>query len=180
MQHLPWAQNIELHSASLPQLAPIGFLPQLPPTQVLGDTQSASVEQVVRQVLPSVAHWYGVHACVVMPEHPPELSHVPVVVRMNPVQLSAAQTTPALPLKRSHEPVPSQTPVVPQVSADWVGQRSPGSVPWNAGRHIPSEPGILQVKQALSQALLQQTPSTHWAVPHSEVVLHGSPSCFAG
>jgi hypothetical protein len=30
MQHLPCAQNMELHSASAPQLAPIGFLPQLP------------------------------------------------------------------------------------------------------------------------------------------------------
>jgi len=57
MQHLPWAQNVELHSSFPPQLAPIGFLPQLPPTQVLGATQSASVVHVVRQVLPSVAHW---------------------------------------------------------------------------------------------------------------------------
>ena len=56
MQHFPCAQNVELHSASAPQLAPIGFLPQLPPTQVLGATQSASVEHVVRHDLPSVAH----------------------------------------------------------------------------------------------------------------------------
>jgi hypothetical protein len=61
---------------------------------------------------------------------------------MWPTQPSAAQMTPALPLKRSHWPVPSQTPVVPQVSAVWVGQRSPGSVPWNAGRQVPSLPGF--------------------------------------
>lgn len=181
MQHLPCAQIVELHSLSLPQLAPIGFLPQLPPTQLLGVTQSASVMQLVRQVLPSEAHWKGVHAWVVAPLQPPELSQVPVVVRMKPTQASAAQTTPALPLKRSQEPVPSQTPVVPQLSAVWVGQRSPGSVPWNAGRQVPSEPGILQVKQALSHALSQQTPSTHWAgMPHSDVVVHGSPSCLVG
>jgi hypothetical protein len=57
MQHLPCAQIFELHSASAPQLAPIGFGPQLPATQLLGATQSASVAQVVRQVLLSVAHW---------------------------------------------------------------------------------------------------------------------------
>ena len=81
------------------------------------------------------------------------------MVRVEPTHISVAQTTPALPLKRSQAPVPSQTPVVPQVSAVWVGQRSPGSVPWNAGRHVPSEPGILQVKQTSPQALSQQTPS---------------------
>jgi hypothetical protein len=35
---------------------------------------------------------------VVEPEHSPLLSHVPVVVRMEPTQASAAHTTPALPL----------------------------------------------------------------------------------
>ena len=48
-QHLPCAQMFELHSAPAPQPAPIGFLPQLPPMQVLGARQSASVEQFVRQ-----------------------------------------------------------------------------------------------------------------------------------
>jgi hypothetical protein len=57
MQHLPCAQFVELHSASAPQLAPSGFLPQLPLAQVFGETQSASVVQVVRHVLPSGAHW---------------------------------------------------------------------------------------------------------------------------
>jgi hypothetical protein len=128
-QHLPCAQNVELHSSLLPQVAPIGFLPQLPATQLLGATQSASDVHVVRQVLPSGAHWNGVQGSVVAPEQPPALSHVPVVVRMNPTQASAAHTTPALPLKRAHAPVPSHTPVVPQVVAASVGQRSPGSVP---------------------------------------------------
>lgn len=160
-QHLPCAQNIELHSSLLPQVAPIGFLPQLPATQLLGATQSASDVHVVRQVLPSGAHWNGVQGSVVAPEQPPALSHVPVVVRMNPTQASAAHTTPALPLKRAHAPVPSHTPVVPQVVAASVGQRSPGSVPWNAGRHVPSVPGLTQVKQARLHPSLQQTPSTH-------------------
>jgi len=55
-QHRPCAQNAELHSSLPPQVAPIGFLPQLLLTQVLGATQSASDMQVVRHVFPSVAH----------------------------------------------------------------------------------------------------------------------------
>jgi hypothetical protein len=179
-QHLPCAQNVELHSSPLPQVAPIGFLPQLPATQLLGATQSASDVHVVRQVLPSGAHWNGVQGSVVAPEQPPALSHVPVVVRMNPTQASAAHTTPAFPLKRAHAPVPSHTPVVPQVVAASVGQRSPGSVPWNAGRHVPSVPGFRQVKQARLHPSLQQTPSTHWPDPHSAELVHGSPRGFAG
>lgn len=97
-QHRPWAQITELHSSSAPQAAPSGFFPQLLLTHVLGATQSASVMQLVRQVFPSVAHWYGMHDCVIDPEHPPALSHVPVVVRIEPTHASAAHTTPALPL----------------------------------------------------------------------------------
>jgi len=160
-QQRPCAQMVELHSSLLPHVAPIGFLPQLPLTQLLGDTQSLSDVHVVLQVLPSGAHRKGVQGVVVAPAHWPESLHVAVVERMNPTQLSGAQTTPALPLYRAHAPVPSQTPVVPQVVAASAGHRSPGSDPWYAGRQVPSVPGFLQVKQALSQASLQQTPSTH-------------------
>jgi hypothetical protein len=129
-QHRPCAQKVELHSSLFPQVAPIGFLPQLLFTQLFGATQSASDVQVVRQVLPSVAHWNGVHGVLVAPEQVPSLPQVAVVVRVNPTHFSSAQTTPALPLKRSQAPVPSQTPVVPQVFGASVGQRSPGSLPW--------------------------------------------------
>src|SRR4029079_1023190 len=94
----PCAQSAELHSPSPPQAAPSGFLPQLLLTQVLGATQSASVMQLIRQVFPSAAHWYGMHAWVGDPEDSPLLSHVPVVVPIEPTQASTAQTTPALPL----------------------------------------------------------------------------------
>jgi hypothetical protein len=97
-QQRPCAQMLELHSSLLPQVAPIGFLPQLEFWQLLGATQSASDVHVVRQVFPSVAHWNGVQGVVVAPEHWPESSHVAVVERMNPTQLSGAHTTPAFPL----------------------------------------------------------------------------------
>jgi hypothetical protein len=53
-------------------------------------------------------------------------------------------------------------------------------VPGSAGKHIPSVPGFLQVKQASPQAWSQQTPSTHCADPHSDAVVHCSPSPFDG
>ena len=179
-QQRPCAQNIELHSSLPPQLAPIGFLPHMRLTQLLGETQSASVSQVVRQVLPSGAHWYGTHDCGVAPAHVPVSSQVPAVMRVDPTQLSIAQTTPALPLNRAHAPVPSHTPVVPHVVAASVGQRSPGSVPGSAGRQVPSLPGFLQVKQAAPQLSLQQTLSTQKFEPQSPPTVQPSPSCFKG
>jgi hypothetical protein len=47
VQHAPCEQMPELHSALAPQLAPSGFLPQLPAMQELGAVQSASVLHVV-------------------------------------------------------------------------------------------------------------------------------------
>jgi hypothetical protein len=69
-QHLPCAQTFELHSASAPQPAPIGFLPQLPPIQVLGARQSASVEQFGRQA-PFAPQTYGVHDWLDVPPQVP-------------------------------------------------------------------------------------------------------------
>ena len=48
-QQTPCSQNPELHSPAAPQVAPIGFLPQLPLMQVFGLVQSALVVQLVRQ-----------------------------------------------------------------------------------------------------------------------------------
>ena len=49
-QQTPCSHIPELHSAAFPQVAPIGFLPQLPVMQVLGALQSPLTVQVVRQV----------------------------------------------------------------------------------------------------------------------------------
>jgi hypothetical protein len=48
-QQTPSSQNVELHSAAEAQAAPIGFLPQLPVTQVLGALQSPFAVQTERQ-----------------------------------------------------------------------------------------------------------------------------------
>jgi hypothetical protein len=53
-QQAPCSQKPLPHSAAVVQAAPLGRLPQLPPVQTLGATQSASAVQVARQdpVLP--------------------------------------------------------------------------------------------------------------------------------
>ena len=176
-QHLPCAQMLELHSASAPQPAPIGFLPQLPPMHVLGARQSASVEQFVRQA-PFPPQTYGVHDWLVVPAQVPVASHVPDAVSVEPVQPPASQMTPAP--KRAHAPVPSHTPVRPQTAAVSVGQRWPGLVPAAEGRHVPSAPGDTQLKHASVHAVLQHTPSAQNSDAHSEPVPHGSPICLTG
>lgn len=49
LQQTPCAQKPEPQSAATAQVAPIGFFPQLPAVQTLGETQSAVVAQVVLQ-----------------------------------------------------------------------------------------------------------------------------------
>jgi len=44
------SQWFELHIAAAVQAAPLGSLPQLPLTQLLGETQSALVAQVILQI----------------------------------------------------------------------------------------------------------------------------------
>jgi hypothetical protein len=49
-QHAPCSQNPLAHSVVAVHAAPLGFLPQLPPLQTLGATQSALVMHVAKQV----------------------------------------------------------------------------------------------------------------------------------
>jgi hypothetical protein len=54
-QQKPCAQKPELHSAAAPQAAPMGFLPQLPVMQVLGDVQSALLaHEVLHAAVPQI------------------------------------------------------------------------------------------------------------------------------
>jgi hypothetical protein len=53
LQQTPWAQNPDPHSVLPPQVAPIAFLTQLPPTQKKESTQSVSrVHDVLQAPLP--------------------------------------------------------------------------------------------------------------------------------
>lgn len=93
-QHAPCAQMPELHSALAPQLAPSGFLPQLPATQVFGIVQSASAAQVVLHC-PLGAHWNGVQGRLAPPEQVPAPSQRPAVISVKPMQPAGVQIVPA-------------------------------------------------------------------------------------
>jgi hypothetical protein len=93
-QQAPCAHMPELQSRSAPQLAPMGFLPQLPLLQVLGAMQSASVVQVVLH-WPVVPHMNGAHDCPVMVgQAAPVPSQRPAKVNVEPVHPAFWQTTP--------------------------------------------------------------------------------------
>lgn len=93
-QQAPCAQMPELQSASAPQLAPIGFLPQLPLLQVFGAMQSASAVQVVLH-WPVVPHTYGAQdwPCIAG-QAAPLPSQRPAKVNVDPVHPAFWQTTP--------------------------------------------------------------------------------------
>jgi hypothetical protein len=75
------------------QALPIGSLPQLPPTQELGDAQSAVEPQVVRHAV--VPQPYGAHDDVVAVWHTPLPLQVRAGVNVVPVQVGPAHWVPA-------------------------------------------------------------------------------------
>jgi len=87
-QQTPCAQKPDKHSPPAPQATPGPFLAQLPPMQVKGATQWASVVQVVRQAVP--VHAYGSHIDVVAAWQVPVPLHDRVDVSVEPVQVAAA------------------------------------------------------------------------------------------
>ena len=113
-QQTPCSQNVELHSAAAAQVAPIGFLPQLPVMQVLGALQSPLPPQVMRQV-PPVPQTYGSQVFGVAARQLPLPLHERAGVCVTPVQVSVAHIVPAA--SRRQAPAPSHIPSVPQLGA---------------------------------------------------------------
>jgi hypothetical protein len=93
-QQTPCAQKLELHSTSLPQVAPTGFLPQLPWLQVLGAMQSVSAMHVVLHC-PLALHWNGAHDVLVAPMQAPTPSQRPADRRFEPAHPESWQIVPA-------------------------------------------------------------------------------------
>lgn len=94
-QQTPVAQIVELHSVSPPQVAPRGFLPQLPFRQVLGATQSASVVHVVAHC-PFAPQLNGAQDCEpALGQAPPAPSQRPAEVSVDPVQPAIWHMVPA-------------------------------------------------------------------------------------
>src|SRR5262252_7891036 len=161
-QQITSSQKPELHSAALPQVAPIGFLPQLPALQLVGATQSASPPQVT-----------GAHDCAAGATHAPSPSQRDAACSIVPVQVCDAQTVPEGYLL--HAPVPSQTPSVPQLCGPVSSHSLRGSVPRSANMHVPTAPCRAQLRQTSVQALSQQTPSTQNPLAQSAASRHDVP-----
>jgi hypothetical protein len=167
-QQTPWAQVPELQSALAPQLAPMGFNPQLPDTQKLPVAQSVSPEQVVlhwpeEPQMKGAQDWLAGEAQVPLP------SQRPAKVSAPPVQPALWQATPAGYF--SQAPAPSQVPSVPQLDLPVSVQPCRGFVPRSAGIQLPAVPSPLQETQAPVQAVSQQTPSTQKPDLHAAVAV---------
>jgi hypothetical protein len=90
---------------------------------------------------------------------------VPDVLSWSPLHDGAAQTVSAAYL--AQPPIPSHTPVTPQVEASVLAQIARGSArPAAIGQQVPGRSLWLQETQAPVQALLQQTPSTQYPEAH--------------
>jgi len=75
------------------QVAPLGRLPQLPPVQTLGATQSASAVHVARQV-PVVPQVYGSQDSCIPGAQVPMPSQRPAWVAVMPVQVGEMHWVP--------------------------------------------------------------------------------------
>jgi hypothetical protein len=135
-QQTPCAQFPELHSAAPAHAAPIGFSPQLPVLQELGELQSAVVEQVVLHA--PVPQAYGAQIDEVTVWQVPVPLQVRAGVNVDPLQAAATQVVPAA--YRRHAPAPLHWPSVLQAavprSAHWLS----GSVPAGTLVQVPTVP----------------------------------------
>ena len=114
----PWAQWLDMQSASAAQLAPGGLSPQLPLLQLFPTEQSASAVQTVLHeptLAPVVLQTYGAQDWLGFTLQVPRPSQRPANMSIEPAQPALWQATPATYF--SQEPVPSQKPSVPQVAA---------------------------------------------------------------
>jgi hypothetical protein len=141
-QQTPCAQMLELHSALSPQVPPSGFFPQLPPTQVLGATQSASTVQVSRH-WPLAPHWKGAQDWAAGAAQVPVPSQRPAEVSVELVQPAWTHTVPA---EYSWQaPAPSHCPVSRQLSAPVSWHIFRGLLPTSAGTQVPKAPVAVHV-----------------------------------
>jgi hypothetical protein len=92
-QQVPCSQKPLEHSAAAVHVAPLGRLPQLPPVQTLGATQSASAVHVARHV-PLAPHLYAPQLPALAVPHVPAPSQVRAGVKVVPLQVDAAQVVP--------------------------------------------------------------------------------------
>jgi hypothetical protein len=93
LQQTPCAQKFEVHIAAAVHGWPIASLPQLPPTQLAGEVQSALVAQDVLQA-PFVPQAHGSQSVVVTVLHDPAPSQKRDGVSVSPTQVADAHCVP--------------------------------------------------------------------------------------
>jgi len=131
-------------------------MPQLPFTQVLGATQSASDWQVSMHASP--LHIEGAQLMGEPTTQVPLPSQVEAGVSAPSRQEDGRQTEPGA--ARVQAPAPLHLPSMPQLSVDSLLQTPCGSAtPLPTGPHSPFWVGRAQLTQAPVQAVLQQMPS---------------------
>ena len=177
LQQTPWAQKLERHSAAELHGMPPPFFPHEPLTHVAGATHCESFVQVEKQAVPPL-HVYGSHGIDDPGTHCPTELHVGVGVRDPSTQEAVPHGVPVGYFW--HERLPSQNPLVPQLSLPRSLQLPLGSVaPGAAAVHLPCIPGTLQLRHAPAHAFSQQTPSMHCPDSHSAAPsAQGCPSFF--
>ena len=168
-------QWVELHSVPAEHGWPFCLGPHKPLTHAWVPSQSASVTQTLLHAPPT--HWNGLQFCTPGARHVPSPSHVPGVLRREPVHEGAMHWVSAAYF--SQPPKPSQVPVVPQLGAPWSLQAARGSgAPSSVGQHVPSRPGSAHETQPPPHATLQQTPSAQKPEAQSALAVHVAPFIF--
>lgn len=95
---------------------------------------------------------------------------------MPPTHVEVPHETPDA--KYSHDPVPLQAPVLPQVEGLSAAQASKGSEPDTTGEQVPYRPGCTHELHPV-QTLLQQTPCWQRPFAHSAPLAQLEPSAFS-
>src|SRR5690242_4690117 len=166
LQQTPSAQKFDAQSSFTRQGAPFMRLPQLPFTHCWPKLHWLLLVQVSAQLLVAGSHVNGTQMTVEPGLHLPAPSHA-----YEPTTASPSHV-PGLHIVVTgyfwQPPSPSHRPFVPQVDSDILVQadESRGGSPAERGTHVPSAAVDPQVLQPSVQAVLQQTPSTQWLLPH--------------
>jgi hypothetical protein len=174
-QQTPCSQKSELHSAAAVQLAPTGFLPQLPLRQVFGVVQSAVVPHIMRQAAPG-PHWYGAQVDGDVVWQVPVPLQVWAGEYVEPVHDAATQTVPAAYSRQW--PSPSQAPSLPQLPAPLSSHWFSGSAPTPTNAQVPALPASAHDRHVPVQLELQQTPCWQSPEAHSTPPVQAVPSGF--
>src|SRR4051812_9753985 len=128
LQQTPSAQKPVAHSVSAVQIAPRGFLPQLPATHFCPLTQSLSTLQAAKHWLLVGSQLNGAQMVAAPGLQRPVPSHTSIPSTAAPLQVPARQTAPLGYLRQAPLPshMPSRPPLETSDLAPWGAPRGGG------------------------------------------------------